>query len=193
MDTVSVRPSVCLSNLSTAAATCGRFAAVGPANRRYRLIAALPALRSNYEQCYVVSWCGKLNADLLTMLLFVPSVLRRCCLGDRKGIRPVKNWVVGCWRGYLSGARCRLAYGLADATATHCLLTGLVLPFWYRLAWVIPEKGRYTCVCVCVLLFVNLRWLNLLTHPNVHRVDYMAELNNRESVCNVAAVNHCER
>ena len=33
-----------------------------------------------------------------------------------------KNWVVGCWHGYLSGARCRLAYGPADATATHCLL-----------------------------------------------------------------------
>ena len=33
-----------------------------------------------------------------------------------------KNRVVGCWRGYLSGARCRLAYGPADATATHCLL-----------------------------------------------------------------------
>ena len=30
--------------------------------------------------------------------------------------------VVGCWRGCLSGARCRLAYGPADATATHCLL-----------------------------------------------------------------------
>jgi len=29
---------------------------------------------------------------------------------------------VGCWRGYLSGARCRLAYGPADATATHSLL-----------------------------------------------------------------------
>ena len=28
--------------------------------------------------------------------------------------------VVGCWCGYLSGARCRLAYGPADATATHC-------------------------------------------------------------------------
>ena len=50
------------------------------------------------------------------------SVLWRCSLGGRKGIRPVKNWVVGCWRGYLSGARCRLAYGPADATATHCLL-----------------------------------------------------------------------
>ena len=33
-----------------------------------------------------------------------------------------KNWVVGCWHGYLSGARCRLACVLADATATHCLL-----------------------------------------------------------------------
>jgi len=41
---------------------------------------------------------------------FVPSVLWRCWLGGRKGIRPVKNWVVGCWRGYLSGARCRFAY-----------------------------------------------------------------------------------
>jgi len=51
-----------------------------------------------------------------------PSVLWRCWLGGRKGIWPVKNWVVGCWRGYLSGAQCRLAYGPADATATHCLL-----------------------------------------------------------------------
>jgi len=50
------------------------------------------------------------------------SVLWRCWLGGRKGIRPVKNWVVGCWHGYLSGARCRLAYGPADSTATHCLL-----------------------------------------------------------------------
>ena len=30
--------------------------------------------------------------------------------------------VVGCWHGYLSGARCRLAYGRADATAIQCLL-----------------------------------------------------------------------
>ena len=33
-----------------------------------------------------------------------------------------KNWAVGCWCGYLSGVRCRLAYVPADATATHCLL-----------------------------------------------------------------------
>jgi len=48
--------------------------------------------------------------------------LWRCWLCGRTGIRPVKNWVVGCWRGYLSGARCRLAYGPADASGTHCLL-----------------------------------------------------------------------
>ena len=52
----------------------------------------------------------------------VYKVLWRCWLGGRKGIRPVKNWVVRCWRGYLSGTRCRLAHGPADATATHCLL-----------------------------------------------------------------------
>jgi len=43
-------------------------------------------------------------------------------VGRQEGIRPVKNWMVGCWHGYLSEARYRLAYGPADATATHCLL-----------------------------------------------------------------------
>jgi len=55
-------------------------------------------------------------------LQYVPSVLWRCWLGGSKGIRPVKNRVVGCWGGYLPGAKCRLAYGPDDATATHCLL-----------------------------------------------------------------------
>jgi len=61
-------------------------------------------------------------------------VLRRCWLGVRKGIRPVKTerWgagVVIC----LSGARCRLAYGPADAIATLASVKStLVLPFWYR-------------------------------------------------------------
>jgi len=41
----------------------------------------------------------------------------------RKGIRPVKKLSGGvlAWL-YLSGVRCRLAYGPADATGTHCLL-----------------------------------------------------------------------
>ena len=30
----------------------------------------------------------------------------------------------------------------------------LVLPFWYRLTWVVPDKGPLNvCVCVCVAIF----------------------------------------
>ena len=62
-----------------------------------------------------------------------------CWLGGRKGIRPVKNWVVGCWHGYLSGA----------------VKSRLVLPFWYRLTRVVLDKGPLnTCVCVCVRVCV---------------------------------------
>jgi len=66
-------------------------------------------------------------------------------VGHQEGHPACKNWVVGCWRGYLSGTRCRLAYGPADATATHCLL---VLPFCYCLTQVVPDKGPLN-VCVC--------------------------------------------
>jgi len=58
-------------------------------------------------------------------------VLWHCWLGDRKSIRPVKIWVMRCWCGYLSAARCRLfAHGPADATAIpkahHLLPTGFI-------------------------------------------------------------------
>ena len=87
-------------------------------------------------------------------------MLWRCWLGGRKGIWPVKKPSGGCRCGYLSGARCRLAYGPADATATHCLLlqqkSRLVLPLWYRLTWVVPEKGPLNRgVCVQVSMYVS--------------------------------------
>ena len=43
-------------------------------------------------------------------------------VGRQEGHPACTNRVAGCWRGYLSGAMCRLAYDPADATATHCLL-----------------------------------------------------------------------
>ena len=58
---------------------------------------------------------GSASGDSVHFLCFpfvclsVPSVLWHSWLGGRKGIWPVKNWVVGYWHGYLSGARCRLA------------------------------------------------------------------------------------
>ena len=46
----------------------------------------------------------------------------------------------------LSGAMCRLAYVPADATKHSLSLASvksrLVLPFWYRLPWVVRGKGR---------------------------------------------------
>jgi len=65
--TVSVRLSVCLSHLSTAVAACGGFAALGQADRRYRLTAARSALSSTCEQCYVISCRRKLNTELFAI------------------------------------------------------------------------------------------------------------------------------
>jgi len=63
-----------------------------------------------------------------------------------------KNWVVGYWRGYLTEARCRLAY----PSGCHChslslasVKSRLVFPFWYRMTRVVPDKGPLNgCVCV---------------------------------------------
>jgi len=42
--------------------------------------------------------------------------------GQQEGHPACKKTVVGCWHGYFSGARRRLAYSPADATTTHYLL-----------------------------------------------------------------------
>ena len=87
----------------------------------------------------------------------MPSVLWRCWLGSRKGIRPVKNWVLGCWHGYLSGARCRLAYGPADATATHCLLlqkNQIGFTFLVPAHLGSPDKGALSR-CILSFLFID--------------------------------------
>jgi len=72
----------------------------------------------------------------------VPSVLWRCWLGGRKGIRPVKNWEVGCWRGYLSGARCRLAYGPANATATVSCFSKIQIGFFFLVPAHLGSPGK---------------------------------------------------
>jgi len=54
---------------------------------------------------------GHANINGLTLLV-----------GRQEGHLACKKLSGGLLRGYLSGARCRLAYGPADAAATHCLL-----------------------------------------------------------------------
>jgi len=73
----------------------------------------LPSLRKVLLVLYTV---------VVLYLVFAFSALT-LLVGRQKG-HPAcrKLGVVGCRRGYLPGARCRLAYGPVDATATHCLL-----------------------------------------------------------------------
>ena len=98
-------------------------------------------------------------------LHFTSALFRvwRCWLGGRKGIRPVKNWVVGCWHGCLGwGAdlhidqQMPLPLTISCSSKSRLVLTFLVLPFWYLLTRVVPDifqKSSKTvvCVCVCVL------------------------------------------
>jgi len=71
-------------------------------------------------------WCSERWIACAARILRDQSDLRprrhNLFAGRQEGHPACKNWVVGCWCGYLSGARCRLAYVPADATAIHCLL-----------------------------------------------------------------------
>jgi len=79
-------------------------------------------------------------------------------VGRQEGHPACKNWVVGCWHGYLSGdmqtciwpSWCR-CHSLSLASVK----SRLVLPFWYLLTWVVQEKGplnRPVCVYVCPMV-----------------------------------------
>ena len=87
--------------------------------------------------------------------LLVPSVLWRCWLGGRKGIRPIKNewWGVGVVVCLERGA------DLHMASWCHChslslapVKSRLVLPFWYWLTQVVLEKRPLNgCSCSSTL------------------------------------------
>ena len=72
--------------------------------------------------CYV-HVCNLLSAyDFVSFIIYFAFSALMLLVGRQEGHPACKKLSGGCWHGYLSGARCRLAYGPADATATHCLL-----------------------------------------------------------------------
>ena len=85
------------------------------------------AFSSKCDKCHVYSRRRRLDTDLyflvfwFVIISFAFSALT-LLVGRQEGHPVCKKLSGGCWRGYLSGPRCRLACGPADATATHCLL-----------------------------------------------------------------------
>ena len=84
----------------------------------------------------------------------LPSVLWRCWLGGRKGIRPVKTLSGGvlAWLSVWSEVLIciRPSWCHCHSLSLASVKSRLVLPFWYRLTRVVPEKGPLNG-CVCVL------------------------------------------
>jgi len=88
-------------------------------------------------------------------------VLWRCWLGGRKGIRPVKK-LSGGVLGWLSVwnemQTCIWPICHCYSLSLASVKSRLVLPFWYRLTWVVPEKWPLNgCVCVCVCVYLGLK------------------------------------
>jgi len=94
----------------------------------------------------------------------VPSVLWRCWLGCRKGIRPVKNWVVRCWCGYLSGVRCRLAHAqLMPLPLTISCSSKIQIGFTFLVPAHPGSPGQRAVKRVCVCSFLNVLVVILTT------------------------------
>ena len=82
----------------------------------------------------------------------VPSVLWRCWLCGRKAL---KNWLVGCWREW--GADLCTAQLMPLPLSVSCFSEIRIgLPFWYRLTWVVLEKGPLNGCMFLTYLLPNL-------------------------------------
>ena len=96
-----------------------------------------------------------LSGFVVVCYLLTPSVLWRCWLGSRKGIQPVKQLSGGllAWLSVWSEVQTYIqpSWCHCHSLSLASVKSGLVLPFWYRLTWVVPEKGPLN-VCVCYLL-----------------------------------------
>ena len=81
-----------------------------------------------------------------------PSVLWHCWLGGRKGIRPVKKQSGGvlAWLSVWSKVQTCIwsSWCHCHSLSLAPVKSRLVLPFWYRLTRVVPDKGLLN-MCVC--------------------------------------------
>ena len=69
-------------------------------------------------------------------------------VGGTESIRPVKNWVA--WLSVWSEVQTCIqpSWCQCHSMSLASVKSRLVLPFWYQLTWVVPEKGPLNgCVC----------------------------------------------
>jgi len=89
-----------------------------------------------------------------------PLVLWRCRLGGRKGIWPVKNWVVGCWRVICLelGADLHTAQVMPLPLTVSCF-TNIQIGVTFLVPAHPGSPGKKAvkrvCVCVCVCACVR--------------------------------------
>jgi len=101
---------------------------------------------------YQLSVYQPIHCDNLTLLV------------GRQERHPACKKLSGGMLAWLSGMRCRLAYAqhmplpltISCSSKSRLVLTFLVLPFWYLLTRVVPDRTysrravKRLCVCVCV-------------------------------------------
>ena len=90
-------------------------------------------------------------------------MLWRCWLG----IRPVKKLSGGvlAWLSVWSEMQTCIwpSWCHSNSLSLASVKSTLVLPFWYQLTWVVPEKRPLNgCVCVCVLIYQILNGMRKL-------------------------------
>ena len=101
-----------------------------------------------YGEAYSLSQIIMLNRPLKFIAFSALTML----VGWQEGHPACKKRVVGCWHGYLSGARCRLAYGPADATAlTVSCFTEIQIGFTFLVTAHLGSPGKRAIKRVCVL------------------------------------------
>ena len=109
-------------------------------------------------------------------------MLWHCCVGGRKGIRPVEKtewWVADMVISLERGADLHMAQLMPLLLTVSCFSKiDIGLPFWYRLTRVVPDKGPLNgCVCYWHLIKWMLRPLCLFCLTSVLLIISTNEVN----------------
>ena len=115
------------------------------------------------------------STSIETMRLpFSPSVLWRCWLGGRKGIRPVEKQSGGvlAWLSVWSEVQTCIwpSWCHCHSLFLASVKSRLVLPFWYQLTRVVLDKGPLNgCVCVvtCGAIVSYRHWLLIWSYAGL--------------------------